>query len=289
MADPVSARPENADQVAFWNGDAGERWAANQAFFDRLLAPVNGALLAAAKLMPGQTVLDIGCGCGATSFAAAEAVGSGGQVVGVDISGPMLAIARESTKRTRTAPQFVLADAAHHRFAPGRFDRALSRFGVMFFADPPLAFANIRGGMKPGARLAFLCWQEMKANPWLATPLFAALPHVPPPPPVDPLGPGPFAFADRDRVWRLLTEAGFAAIEIAAQSFTFTMGQAGPGALDEAVSLAADIGPASAIMKDAGPEAQAKARQAIRAVLEPLVSPTGIQLPGACWLVAARA
>ena len=135
----------NADQVAYWNGPAGQRWADRQAAQDILLKPVADVLIDRAKPMPGERVIDIGCGSGATTIAFAQKVGPSGHVLGIDISGPMLERARRSAPKDLPI-DFVLADATVYPFEPASFDVLASRFGVMFFADPALSFANMRQG-----------------------------------------------------------------------------------------------------------------------------------------------
>jgi SAM-dependent methyltransferase len=161
---------KNADQIAYWNGPGGKRWSDRQASQDVLLGPVSQALIARAGIKPGERVLDIGCGCGSTSIALALAVAPAGFVLGVDISAPMLERARQ------VAPEglpldFVLADATLYPFHPETFDLLISRFGVMFFADPVLSFANLRRALRPSGRVAFVCWREPRDNPWMMAPL----------------------------------------------------------------------------------------------------------------------
>src|SRR5262249_6517301 len=148
-----------------------------------------------------ERVLDVGCGTGQTSIELARRAGPGGAVTGIDISAPMLARARaraaDAGARTVT---FLDADAQTHRFDPASLDVCFSRFGIMFFAAPDAAFANLRSALRPAGRLAFVCWQSMRDNPWMLVPLMAAAAHITLPPPPAPDAPGPFSFADADRV-----------------------------------------------------------------------------------------
>jgi SAM-dependent methyltransferase len=187
------------------------------------------------------------------------------------------------------AIRYLLADAASYSFTKKSFDRAVSRFGVMFFADPVTAFANIRTALKPGGQLAFVCWQELRANPWVAVPLSAALSELPAPEPTDPFAPGPFAFADPKRGERILTEAGFSKIEIVPEAFTLMQSRGGPHALDDALYLATEVGPASRLLSEASPEARAAAIAAIREALGPYVTPEGVAMGAQCWFVGAAA
>jgi len=169
----------NVDQAAAWDGPDGTYWAAHQARFDDAIQPHHAQLIAAAAIAPGEAVLDIGCGNGLTSRDAARAAGPGGEVLGVDLSGPMLARAEQSAKDEGLGTiRFEQADAQVHPFEAGAFDVAISRFGVMFFADPVAAFTNIASALRPGGRLAMLVWQALAANEWM-TALRNALAELP--------------------------------------------------------------------------------------------------------------
>ena len=180
MTGPAPA--DNADQKAFWNGAAGERWADPAGAHRRGLAPATAAALAVAAPAAGTGVLDVGCGAGASVLALAEAVGPSGRVLGVDVSRPLLEVAeRRAAQAGLVQARFLLADAATHAFAPGGVELVFSRFGVMFFADPAGAFRNIRTALRTGGRLAFVCWQPLAANPWVRVPLEALRPLLPSP------------------------------------------------------------------------------------------------------------
>src|SRR2546421_10411079 len=206
--DNSQGHDQNADQIAYWNGPAGQRWADRQAAQDILLGPVADLVIDRAQPKPGERVIDIGCGSGVTTIAFARKVAPSGHALGVDISGPMLARARASAP-SGLPVDFALADATVYPFDPLSFDLLASRFGVMFFADPVASFANLRRALKPEGRLAFACWREPKENPWMMAPLMAVYKHVPKMPPVGPDEPGPFAFATEERVLGILKGAGF--------------------------------------------------------------------------------
>lgn len=173
-----AADDRNADQAAYWNGLAGRVWTERQETQEAVLTPASAVLFDRARVGRGMRVIDIGCGCGGTTIELAKRVGPAGHVLGVDISAPMLARARERTG-SGSAPEFVLADATVHPFEPEGADLLFSRFGVMFFADPAVSFANMRKALRPGGRLALACWQEPRKNPWMMLPLQAAYQHVP--------------------------------------------------------------------------------------------------------------
>ncbi len=168
--DGPQGHDQNADQIAYWNGAAGQRWADRQAAQDVLLQPVFDVLIDRARPASGERVLDIGCGSGVTTVAFAQRVGPSGCVLGVDVSAPMLDRARQRAPKGMPL-DFELADATVHPFKPEDFDLLVSRFGVMFFADPALSFANMRKALRRSGRMAFACWRELRENGWMMTPL----------------------------------------------------------------------------------------------------------------------
>jgi SAM-dependent methyltransferase len=275
----------NADQVAYWNGAAGQRWTDRQEAQDALLAPITDILVAKAQVAPGEHVIDIGCGCGGTTIELARRVGPAGHVLGIDISAPMLGRARE-----RASPDlpldFVLADATVHAFVPAGADLLFSRFGVMFFAEPERSFGHMRRALKPGARLAFACWREPRANPWMMLPLQEAYRHVPRMPEVAPDDPGPFAFASKDRVHGVLDKAGFSSIAL--EPIDLALDVATGGGLDAAVEGALGMGPASRALEGQSPDLQDAAARSIRAALAPFENNGSVRLPAAIWIVTAR-
>jgi SAM-dependent methyltransferase len=283
----MSATPlhaDNAAQADYWNRTAGQRWTDRQEEQDLVLRPVSDRLIAAAEPKPGQRVADIGCGCGDTTIDFAARVAPGGEVLGLDISEPMLARARERAPVSMPA-RFVLADATVYAFAPGWADLVVSRFGVMFFADPARSFANLRRGLKGGARLVFACWRAAKENPWMMIPLREAKKHAPPLPETNPEDPGPFAFADDARVRRILSAAGFADIVVTPQDLDIDIA-IGRG-LDAAVAGALGIGPTSRIL-DGQPEAvRAAAAADIRKALAERAKGDSVPLGAAIWMVTA--
>ena len=204
---------QNADQIAYWNGPGGQHWADRQQTQDIVLAPVSDILIDRAGAKAGERIVDVGCGCGATTIALGAKVGPTGHVLGIDISAPMLARARQLAPAGLPA-DFVLADATVYPFVLASFDLLVSRFGVMFFAEPALSFANLRRALRPSGRLAFACWREPRDNPFFMTPLHAVYKHTPRLPQPGPEDPGPFSFASEARVTRILREAGFTGIEL---------------------------------------------------------------------------
>jgi ubiquinone/menaquinone biosynthesis C-methylase UbiE len=282
MKVPADAR--NEGEIAYWNGPGGQRWLNRQASQDALLAPIGELLLDRAAPRVGEHVLDVGCGCGATTFALAQRVAPAGQVVGVDVSAPMLERARVLAPRGLPV-EFVLADATVHPFELGRSDLLCSRFGVMFFANPVPSFLNIRRGLRAGARLAFTCWRQPRENPWLMLPLHEAYRHVPRLPEVGPEDPGPFSFADERRVRAILERAGFAAVDM--EAIDLRLDLANGRGLDAAVDTALGIGPASRALDGQPVELRQAAAQSIRAALVPHQVGGSVPLPAALWVVTA--
>lgn len=283
--DAPQGHDQNADQIAYWNGAGGRRWANRQPVQDILLKPIADILIDRARIKAGERILDVGCGSGSTSFAFAQAVGPNGHVTGVDISAPMLARAREVAPRGAPV-EFILADATIYAFAPESFDLLASRFGVMFFADPALSFANLRRGMRRSGRLAFACWREPRENPFFMTPLQAVYRHVPRMPQPGPEDPGPFAFASEARVRRILGAAGFTGI--AMEPCNLALDVAVGRGLDAAVQGALEMGPAARALADQPPEVVAAAAQSIREALAPHVRGEMVPLDAAIWIVTAK-
>jgi len=282
----LSGHEGNADQIAFWNGPAGQHWTDRQPMQDVLLAPVSQILIDRTGAKAGERILDVGCGCGATTIALAERVAPSGFVFGIDISVPMLSRARQ------VAPQglpldFVLADATVYPFEPASFDLLASRFGVMFFAKPAVSFANLHRALLPSGRLVFACWREPRENPWMMAPLQAVYQHVPKLPQLGPEDPGPFAFASEERVHRILGEADFK--QIAMEPCNLVLDLAIGRGLEAAVETALEIGPSSRALEGHPQDIRAAAKNSIREALTPFVRGQSVRLPASIWIVTARA
>jgi SAM-dependent methyltransferase len=281
----MSATPAaNVDQTTFWNKLGGPAWAELSPLLDRQIEGVGRRAMEALAPKPGERLLDVGCGCGQTTLALAEQVGPRGEVIGLDLSRPMLEVARRRAADDGAANvRFEEADAQTTAFEPAAFDGLYSRFGVMFFDDPKAAFRHLLDALKPGGRLAFVCWRGMAENPWMTAPLVAALAALPPgPPPPDPNTPGPFAFADAERVRDILASAGFADITIAPVD-----AEIGGNSLADSLTLALRIGPLGARLREA-PEFRPMVAQAVGDALAPYVRDGGVWMPSAVWIVTAR-
>jgi SAM-dependent methyltransferase len=274
----------NDVEIAYWNAEAGERWSAFQERIDRAFAPLGAVGIAKAAPKRGEDVLDVGCGCGASSIDVAGTIGAGGLLTGVDVSQPMPAVAKQraSDMRLRNA-QFMLADAATHGFGEGVFDLVYSRFGVMFFDDPASAFTNIRRSMRNDGRLVFVCWRALATNPWFTVPMNAVRPHVPQQPRVDPHAPGPLSFADPDHVRGILEVAGFSDIAFAAFDAQLPFGD-----VAEASGLVSKIGPTSRLLGDANAQEFAVAMAALQDAMRSHNIDGEVMLGAGVWIVSAK-
>ena len=294
-----AAAPGNADQIEYWNGDVGQRWARNQDRMDQAFQPLTAALIGQAAPRRGERVADIGCGCGDLSLLLADRLGAEGRVLAVDVSRPMLDRGRARQEALdgalagadRAAIDWQEADAAAWPFPEGALDLLISRFGTMFFADPARAFRNMRRALRPGGRLVMLCWQPMAANAWVAVPRAAMLPLVPAPDPAPPHAPGPFAFGDAARVGAILAGAGFtdvASTPVAAALNVPAPDGADDAALDDAVQFATELGPASVLLRDVDDATRAGAVSAVRDALRDRAGRGRTTLDAACWLFTAE-
>lgn len=271
-----------------WNGDSGERWAANLARLDVMLEDFGNAAIAAADAQPGERILDIGCGSGASTFPLAALVGPAGHVLGVDISEQLVGIARAAAPAGRPV-EFRCANAATAPLPAASFDLLFSRFGVMFFDDPVAAFVHMRLALKPAGRLAFVCWRGAQENDWVRLPM-TAIRDIVQPAPADPNAPGPFAFGDRQRLDDILAASGFTAIDIAPFDTTISYGRgtSREEAVDDALDMAFQVGPLSRALADRPDDIRAQAAEAVRTAFAGQPGETSVQIDGAAWIVTAR-
>jgi SAM-dependent methyltransferase len=273
----------NAAQIDYWNAAAGKTWAQYQESLDRQIEPLGLEAMRILAPMPGQRILDVGCGCGQSSMELAVRVGASGSVLGVDLSVPMLEVAH---RRLIADPlgglEFRQADAQSADLGAAVFDAIYSRFGVMFFSDPVAAFLNIRRSLKRGGRMVFVCWRPLQDNPWMQIPFQAALPFLPPPAPSDPAAPGPFAFADPDRVRAILASAGFHSVSTLPFDALI-----GGGDLDQTLALTMRLGPLGTALRE-HPERKGRVEAAVRNALSAHATARGVLMPGAVWIVIAH-
>ena len=283
----IEAAGPNAAQIAYWNNAAGPSWVAMQDQIDRQLRPLGLEAMDRLAPAPGEVVLDIGCGCGSTTLDLLWRVGPSGRVLAVDISEPMLGVAESRARAAGHANiEFRLADAQTADLPAGAADAIFSRFGVMFFADPSAAFANLRKALHPGGRLGFVCWQAMALNPWMGLPFQAAVaayPSLAPTSAPDPTAPGPFAFADGERIRGILADAGFSDISVSSHEALISLGD-----LEATMVAAVRLGPLAAAMRD-NPDLQTGITAAVRAEMARHDGPGGVRLGSATWMVTAIA
>lgn len=283
MIGDAGAPEPNAEQAAFWGSEEARHWIEHQDAYDRMLAPFVAPVLDAAAIAPDARVLDVGCGTGATTCAAVELAQ---RALGVDISEPMVEAARRRAALAGISNvEFLAADAQVHHFGPGELDVLVSRFGVMFFDDPVAAFTNLGRAVGDGGRAAFVCWQALPRNEWLFVPLAAALAHLPPPPPPEAGAPGPFAFGDADYVRAVLQAAGWGGIEIEAISEPLLVG--GAGGVEDAIAFMRRTGMGRALFDEAPEDLRDRALDAVRERLTPYLTPEGVRLGSAAWVISA--
>ncbi|KYF49544.1 hypothetical protein BE08_41045 [Sorangium cellulosum] len=278
----------NADQIQYWNEVAGPKWVALHDIISAQIRPLGALAMDRAGIAAGERVLDVGCGMGETTLELGRRVGPGGTVVGVDVSAPMLERARAAALAAGAANVAFESADAQTTALPGPFDALYSRFGVMFFAEPEAAFANLRRALRVGARLAFVCWRALQENPWLLVPATTAAKHLEMPQ-TDPHAPGPFAFADAARVRGILERAGFTRVEH--EPVDQELSVAGGRSLDESVEFLLQLGPASAALRaaQAGPKLVERVRADLREAIAPFDGPGGVRMGSAAWIVTAAA
>lgn len=276
----------NAAMRRYWNEVAGPRWVGRQGMQEARNVEMLAILMEAARPLPGERVLDVGCGTGVTTEPYARAVMPGGHVTGVDISQPMLdAARRRMEERGITNVTLLLADAQVHEFPPASFDLLTSRCGLMFFADPTAAFHNLLSALKPGGRLCAAVWANLAENTHWKIPFDIAVRQLGPPAPTPPHSPGPHVFGDRDYLHAVLSGAGFADIRVEPRQFH--LHGANAAVLAEHVGM---FGAVQRLMDEKG--ADDATRQAIiketEAAFAAFAGEDGVRLPATFLLIGGR-
>jgi SAM-dependent methyltransferase len=274
----------NREQAALWNDAGGRTWVELRDVLDRILAPVGALLVREAFPGSGAHVLDVGCGAGATTIDMVRSLEPMGSCLGVDISGPLVAAARaRAAAEWPEGVEFIQADAQVHPFKPGSFDAVISRFGVMFFDDPEAAFANIRRAARHGATLTALVWRGPADNPFLTLAARTAAPLLPPLPVPGPDEPGQFAFADPERVRRILAASGWSDIDIVPADVPCSVAEA------DLSAYVTRLGPVGQALRDADESTRTRIADLLHAAYAPHVRDGAADFTAACWLVRARA
>jgi ubiquinone/menaquinone biosynthesis C-methylase UbiE len=272
----------NEEQIALWNDTAGRAWVELQATLDRVLEPFEHLLVEGVAARKAQRVLDIGCGTGSTTLAIARQLGPKGTAVGIDISEPMIALAKRRAEREGAPARFLCADAQTHAFEPASFDMIVSRFGVMFFDDSVRAFANLRRAAAPKAELHVIAWRSPAENPFMTAAERAAAPFLPELPARRPDEPGQFAFADRSRVHSILEKSGWAEIDIEPLDVVCRL------PASELDAYFTKLGPLGRVLPQLDERTRVRVLEAVRAAFEPYVHGAEARFTAACWRVGAR-
>jgi SAM-dependent methyltransferase len=276
-------RTNGNEQSALWNGTAGRAWVETQDLLDNMFKPVEDMLVQVVSAENPQRLLDVGCGTGSTTFAAARVLGAQGDSVGIDISAQMIALARSRARREGMPTTFVCDDAARHAYEPAAFDVIVSRFGVMFFDDPVGAFRSLRQAARKNGSLHFYAWRSADENPFMTAAERAAKGLGLDMPTRQPDEPGQFAFGRESRIAGLLHESGWSAIDIEPVDFTCTFPEV------DLVRYISSMGPFGRVLQELGPHERSGVVERVRAAFDPYVDGEEVRFSAACWKVSARA
>jgi SAM-dependent methyltransferase len=278
-----AGRRADDEQAARWKGRAGHAWGDLKGVLDEMFRPFEELLVEAVVAERAKHVLDVGCGTGGITLAVARRLGPEGSCVGIDISEPMISTAREYAGQEDVPASFVCADAQDHAFEPGSFDAVISRFGVMFFNDPVRAFANLRRAVRDEGTLRFVVWRDPAENPFMTTAQRAAAPLLPDMPVRRPDEPGQFAFADPDKIRRILAESGWAGIDIRPVDVVCTLPE------KELVRYLTRLGPVGMYLPEVDAQTRERVVETVRAAFDPFVQGPEVRFTASCWTVGARA
>jgi SAM-dependent methyltransferase len=269
------------DQIERWNGAAGHAWVEAQHLTDRMFKPLEALLVETIAAGSPRSVLDVGCGTGATTVAVAQRLGPAARCLGVDISEPMIEAARGRARTAGVAAEFIRANAEDHSFEPASIDALISRFGVMFFDDPVRAFTNLHHASTDAATLRLIAWRSAADNPFMTTAERAAAPLLPNLPPRRPGAPGQFAFADRQHVHGILENAGWADIDIQSIDVECTMPER------ELTWYLTRLGPVGVALQDADDQTRTRVVDAVRPAFDRYIDGDNVRFTAACWMIAA--
>ena len=270
------------EQTKLWNGPAGRAWVEAQPVLDQMFAPLEALLVAAVCEGSGSRVLDVGCGTGSTTLAVARRLGANGRCVGIDISDPMIAVARARAEREGVPASFIRANAQTHDFEPASIDAIISRFGVMFFDDSVQAFSNLGRAASGDGGMRFIAWRSPAENPFMTTAERAAAPFLPQLPPRRPDAPGQFALADQRRVHSILEQSGWTEIDIRPIDVPCTLPE------KELNRYITRFGPVGMVLQEADEPTRTRVSETVRAAFESYVRGPEVRFTAACWMVDAR-
>lgn len=287
MAFSIKPTGANGSEIEFWNGPQGQNWVKRNDLTDLMYDPFGMRALEQADLRPGEWVLDIGCGCGKTTGVVASKVAPDGHVTAVDVSVPMLEVAKSRMNGNAEVVDFLSADAASHPFAPKSHDVLFSQFGLMFFHNPEAAFANFHRALQPGGRVSFVSWRLPRLNPWLMIPFEAVSSFVPDMPVPSPDVPSsPFTLAPEGRVRTLLEGAGFSDVVLEEFNAPTRMGH---GDLNACLRFVADFSnPVATALRLSDKATAPQILDAVREAVAPYHTGETLELPASAWIVTAR-
>jgi SAM-dependent methyltransferase len=278
----VEAAQIRDEQAKLWNGSAGCAWVEAQTLLDRILQPFEDLLVAAVCASGARRVLDVGCGTGSTTRGIARLLDANRACVGVDISEQMIATARMLAEQEGVPAKFICADAQTHAFERASFDMIMSRFGVMFFADPVRAFANLRDAASKDATLCFIAWRSPAENRFMTTAERAAAHLLPNLPARRADAPGQFGFADARRVQSILAESGWTDIDIQPIDIECTLPES------ELSRYGARLGPVGVALQEVDPRTRDEVVAVVRTAFEPYVRGDDVSFTASCWRVDAQ-
>ena len=282
----IKADGPNSDEIDFWNGPQGRNWVKQNELTDLMYDPFGAKAIERAEIKAGERVIDVGCGCGKTTGVLADLVSPGGRITALDVSVPMLEVARNRIATNAELVDFISADAATYALEPESYDVLFSQFGLMFFLNPDEAFSNLFRALRPGGRVSFVCWRRPELNPFLMIPFEAVRSFVPDMPVPSPNVPAsPFSLAPEDRVTMLLGDAGFEDIRLEEFRHPTRMGH---GDLEACLRFVADFSnPVATALRRADPSKAPEILDAVRTAVAPYYIGETLELPASSWIVNA--
>ena len=277
---------KNIKQRQFWSGAGGDVWVNKQREMDIMLNPLGDRVIERLDLKSDAKIIDIGCGCGATTLEIAKKI-TQGEILGVDISEPMLDKATETAKEMSLSNiSFEVKDVQVDVMPLNYFDIAFSRFGVMFFEDPFEAFKNIHSSLKEDGLLSFVCWQNASLNPWQSLSIQVIKEFLDLPAPA-PKSPGPFAFEDKTYLEEILRESGFKGLETLDNQEDIVMFSG--KSIREACEDYLTINPVvTEMLKNSKPELTEEILEALVIKFSNFHQNDGLLFPSATWIVTAK-